>query len=450
MNKIRNDYTKHSAQKLLTIGKIAIILSFFILPYFIYEDIYISKLPSYTVLFRLLPLFFSSLIIILYLTPIKNNLKILKFLYISFLISLMTMMCFFIAVTINSHLYNIFLIGTLVVIICIYAGSVGGIKLLAPVYGVPLAALAVYLIIRGDFPRERLIYISNPIVITLVIVIIAEIQERLRYKEFKSKGIIEYEKSELEKKNDIIKIKNEQFDSELNLAKSIQNNLIPQSMPGIKGIKLSSLYLPMIGIGGDFFDFIRFKEENLIGIFISDVSGHGVSAALISSMVKTLVNTAGEEKSSPGQLLKYINEKLISQVNGHFVTAFYGIYNTKNKIFNYARGGHNFPFLIRNNRITELRSEGKILGIFDGLKYQENEIQLQVNDKLLFYTDGLVEAKNSEGSEFEEIILSETHTDNIIFNNQDFVKGIHDRLIKFIGNESFDDDICVVGMEVGH
>ena len=143
---------------------------------------------------------------------------------------------------------------------------------------------------------------------------------------------------ELKEKNDIIQ-------KELILAGNIYKNLIPSSFPEIEDIEFSSIFLPMDELGGDFYDFIKFKEQNLVGIFISDVSGHGVPAALISSMVKTLINTAHKESLSPSKFLTYIDNKIYGQTVGNFITAFYGVYDGNKKTLRYSGGDIAFHWL---------------------------------------------------------------------------------------------------------
>ena len=247
------------------------------------------------------------------------------------------------------------------------------------------------------------------------------------------------EKRELAQKNTI-------FENQIKLAKKIQNNLIPGSPPQIKGVKLASIYQPMIDVGGDFFDFIPFEQSNLMGIFISDVSGHGVPAALITSMIKALIESAGKVHFSPKEMLTYINEKLFGLTNDNFITAFYGVYNLETKTLKYARAAHNFPYLISNNEITHLESKGKFLGVFKEINVEEEEVKLSRKDKILFFTDGLIEAKNND-SDFESVI------EDLIINYSRlpigmFVENIFMELKDFTGKDVFNDDVCIVGMEI--
>jgi serine phosphatase RsbU (regulator of sigma subunit) len=258
---------------------------------------------------------------------------------------------------------------------------------------------------------------------------------------------LEKQKKEVDDKNRLIKAKNRQLMDELKLARQIQENLIPKNPPSIPGISLDSFYKPMEDVGGDFFDFIQIREPNLLGIFISDVSGHGVPAALITSMLKTLIETAGEERLSPAALLGYINQKILNQTNSNFLTAFYGIFNIEKSTLTYARASHNYPILMRENRLIELTSRGKMLGVLSDLEFEEKTVQLEKGDKILFYTDGLTEAINPEGKEFGDILPE------ILLSHKDkplalFLNSLYYHLLHFREDYLFEDDVCVVGMEI--
>lgn len=259
-------------------------------------------------------------------------------------------------------------------------------------------------------------------------------------------SLVEKQKKELENKNKIIEAKNYQFVEELKLAKIIQQSLIP-IIPEIPGVKLSALYKPMEDVGGDLYDFIKIRETNLFGIFISDVSGHGVPAALITSMVKTLVETAGEKRIKPAELLTFMNEKLVDQTGGNFLTAFYGVYDSSHSIFTYSKGAHNSPYIIRGSEIIPLEANGKVLAIWEDAAFEEKQIKLFPGDKILFYTDGLTEAVNSENEEFEEIMFSFL-LENSHLSAQNLTDAIYHALLNHRGDYHFEDDVCILVMEI--
>jgi hypothetical protein len=134
---------------------------------------------------------------------------------------------------------------------------------------------------------------------------------------------------ELEKERNILKARNEAIENDLSLAKNIQINLLPK----IHMSDISAIYKSMDKVGGDFYDFIRYENKDLTGIFLSDVSGHGVPAALIMSMLKSILLQIAASISDPSILLENLNSNIINLSSGNFITAFYGIYNRKKDTF---------------------------------------------------------------------------------------------------------------------
>ncbi len=246
---------------------------------------------------------------------------------------------------------------------------------------------------------------------------------------------------ELQKRTD-------ELQAELTIARKVQEQIIPQQNPQIPGLTIHTVYRPMLEVGGDLYDFISFKGNNKIGIFISDVSGHGVQAAFITSMVKTIINSSEKEKDSTSLLLSNINAKIIDLIGNNFLTAFYAIYDVSKKVLKYSRGGHNYPFLIRDKKVIHLESKGRTIGILNKSNFEEKEILLQSDDKIIIYTDGLTEALNQKQEEFEDHLI-----DNILVANTDksinnYVDMIYKNLIHFHNSDEFEDDVCIIGMQV--
>ncbi len=251
----------------------------------------------------------------------------------------------------------------------------------------------------------------------------------------------------LAKMNIFLRNRHRQFLDELKLAKNIQQQLIPRVIPEIKNMEIAAFYKPMENLGGDLYDFIKVREPNIFGFFISDVSGHGVPAALIMSMIKSLLETSGENRIDSNLLLMYINEKISGNTGGNFLTAFYGLYNAETKKFKYSRAGHNYPLILRGNEIIELKGKGRILGIMNNLTFETNEIDLEQGDKVLLYTDGLTEATNPQGNEFEKY-LPEVMRKNKDQEINNFIEKIYHELLNFKENYIFEDDVCMVGLNI--
>ncbi len=260
--------------------------------------------------------------------------------------------------------------------------------------------------------------------------------------------------SELEKERRLLSEKNKIIENDIFLAKTIQQGLIPKSSPVTF---ISSFYKPMTQVGGDFYDFVKFRDPNQIGIFISDVSGHGVPAAFITSMLKTTILQSGNRKEDPAELMSYINEVLLDQTAGNFITAFYGIYDSGKKSLRYANAGHPLPYIITDEIITQLpRAKSTALAIFTNSfleeknkSYRNFEVILHSDSKLFLYTDGLSEACSAiDNTFFEQKIMLEVFAENKNLSSQSFIENLFKALISFRGTDSFEDDVCLICLDV--
>ena len=237
---------------------------------------------------------------------------------------------------------------------------------------------------------------------------------------------------------------------DLKLAAVVQKALISDK-PDIPGIKIHSIYKPMILIGGDFFTFVKFRNEERFGVFIADVNGHGVSAALVTGILAVLINSSGELKSEPAEFLHDINSRIVDLGLDIYFTALYGICDVKNKTFTYARGGHNRPFWIQqNHEISELNADGPMLGVMKDISIETQTVPFSSGDKLIIYTDGLTETENNDGIAFETQTLRDTLDKNADMNIQDYINSIYEKLIEFRGSDKFTLTryVCILGIEL--
>ena len=271
-------------------------------------------------------------------------------------------------------------------------------------------------------------------------------------------------RAELEKERNLLKDRNNIIEKDLVMARNILMNLIPSScfFPGI-----AYFFKPMDIVGGDFFDFIQFRDKNKIGIFICDVAGHGLPSAFITSMVKTTIDQAIQVRENPAMLLALLNDMLIPVNSGKFVTAFYAIYDGNTRSLTYSKAGHNNPYLISGKSISMLKPGKKCipLGIFHNdhliktdTDYVNETISLPQGEKILFYTDGLTETRKlrtgifnpeePEARDFESSGLIEAFMDNSQLPPQQFIDRIIELLTVFRGTESLEDDLCLICLEV--
>jgi sigma-B regulation protein RsbU (phosphoserine phosphatase) len=186
------------------------------------------------------------------------------------------------------------------------------------------------------------------------------------------------------------------IDRELSVARQIQSSILPQAMPRVSGISLAARYRPMTAVAGDFYDFVEIDGQRL-GVLVADVCGHGVPAALLASMVKVAFAAQHDRADRPGALLSTLNDALYGRLAGQFVTAAYVFIDAASGLIRYAAAGHP-PMLCLARRTRDCRAlekNGFALGFVPGADYEELEQPLESGDRLLLYTDGVVEAANA-------------------------------------------------------
>jgi sigma-B regulation protein RsbU (phosphoserine phosphatase) len=189
--------------------------------------------------------------------------------------------------------------------------------------------------------------------------------------------------------------------TELETARQIQLSILPREAPALPGIDIAAHYSPMTSVAGDFYDFIKVDEHRL-GTLVADVSGHGMSAALIASMLKIAFAEQAESAADPARLLSGLNQTLCGKFKGHFVTAAYVFVDTEKKMLRYAGAGHP-PMLMRshaNGGARELVENGLFLGAFPFAEYSAIELPFEPGDWVMLYTDGVLEMNNANEEEF--------------------------------------------------
>jgi phosphoserine phosphatase RsbU/P len=187
---------------------------------------------------------------------------------------------------------------------------------------------------------------------------------------------------------------------ELEIARNIQAQLLPQPALKAGGLTIASRYVPATSVAGDFYDFL--VKDGSLGVLIADVSGHGIPAALSASMVKVAVRAQTERAAEPAGVLYGMNSILCGNLQGQFVSAAYLFLNPAQKILTYAGAGHP-PLLVwrsRDQQIESLEENGFPLGIFSDGRYSAKAVPLAHGDRCVLYTDGLLEAPGRTGEEF--------------------------------------------------
>ena len=188
---------------------------------------------------------------------------------------------------------------------------------------------------------------------------------------------------------------------EMDTARQIQLSILPREIPAIKGLDIAARYIPMTSVAGDFYDFIPIDEKR-IGILVADVSGHGMPAALISSMLKIALDGQIKCASDPASVLAGLNRALCGKFKGHFVTAAYIFVDTEKQSLRYAGAGHP-PLILRDQSAAATREfveNGLFLGFFPEATYTSVELPFKPGDWGVLYTDGILETTDLSGEEF--------------------------------------------------
>jgi sigma-B regulation protein RsbU (phosphoserine phosphatase) len=191
---------------------------------------------------------------------------------------------------------------------------------------------------------------------------------------------------------------------ELELARRIQLSLLPAAFPESTVFRIAARYVPMNSVAGDLYDIIA-SDSSRIGLFIADVSGHGVPAALIASMVKMAAISQRDHAEHPAQLLTGMNRALCGNTQGQYVTGAYAWLDAGSRELRYAAAGHPSMFRLRNGQVTEIAENGLLLAASESATYDDITVPLEPGDRLMLYTDGLIEARNGEGKLFGEEAL---------------------------------------------
>jgi len=191
------------------------------------------------------------------------------------------------------------------------------------------------------------------------------------------------------------------INKELDIARRIQSSILPQNVPVLAGLDVAARYVPMSAVAGDFYDFL-FVDEKRLGVLVADVTGHGVPAALIASMLKVAFAGQASHAHDPARVLAGLNRALCGKFEEHFVTAAYLFVDLGNSLVRYSAAGH--PPLILATRsdgnVREIEENGLMLGLFPEATYSSVEIPIASGDRCLLYTDGVFEASNTAREEF--------------------------------------------------
>ncbi|HEX7158479.1 MAG TPA: PP2C family protein-serine/threonine phosphatase [Edaphobacter sp.] len=196
-----------------------------------------------------------------------------------------------------------------------------------------------------------------------------------------------------------------EIQKELDVARRIQLSILPSGFPELPSFRVVARYVPMTAVAGDFYEFLV-ADETQAGLLIADVSGHGVPSALIASMVKLAASSQKEYLREPARLLKGMNSALCGNTQSQFVTAAYVHLDARAKEMRYSAAAHLPMLLLRGGDVTAVEENGLMLAAFDFADYSTAVYPLMPGDRLVLYTDGIVEAEDEKQEQYGHERLS--------------------------------------------
>jgi len=240
------------------------------------------------------------------------------------------------------------------------------------------------------------------------------------------------------------------FEDDLRMAGKIQQALLPQTVPDIRGFQVAAKWLPANQVGGDYYDFLPCGGDEGARIVVADAMGKGVSAGIVMSNLQGALRVLCQDIHSPGQLVTKLNHWLCRNVP---VTNFVSMLcvcleetDADETTLTYVNAGHPMPILVRKDgRVKRLDVTGGILGVHEGFLYSENKVAISKGDLLFLYTDGVTEITNSNGDMFEDDLLIEFIRAQCRKPFDDVIENLLEELAAFCGDPNgLDDDLTIV------
>ena len=198
----------------------------------------------------------------------------------------------------------------------------------------------------------------------------------------------------------------QRLEHELAIARQVQAQLFPKEKPAVQGVEIEAACRPARVVSGDYYDFLPLGPERL-GIALADISGKGISAALIMASLQAALRSQalfdGHGPGDTGDIVRRLNQQLYrSTAPDLYATFFYGVYDAQRRQLEYTNAGHPPPFCITGQKVRRLDTGGTVIGLFDDCHYESQVIDVAPGSLLIAYSDGLTEAENADGQEFED------------------------------------------------
>lgn len=246
-------------------------------------------------------------------------------------------------------------------------------------------------------------------------------------------------------------IEKERLEEEMRLARQIQENLQPKSMPDFRGVDLAMLALPSRHVAGDYLDIVKLSDDRLL-LAIGDVTGKGVPASLLMSNLQAALHVLVPMEITLEEATAHINRVISGNTDfDKFITYFHCIYNSSTSVLDYVNAGHNPPYLVRgaDGSVEELEEGGLLLGVMSGSQYQRGTSTIVTGDIVVMFTDGVTEAMSPEEEEYGEERLLEVLAEARGGTATEILDAIHRDVIAFTGSATaLSDDLTMVVMKL--
>lgn len=263
-----------------------------------------------------------------------------------------------------------------------------------------------------------------------------------------NQGAVAIENARLFQEN----LEKQRMEEELAIARDLQMSMLPPSCPQIRGFEIAALSIPAREVGGDFYDFIDMGQDR-VGLVIGDVTGKSVSGALVMSASRSVFRMLSEDALDVGEIMMRANRRTKKDIKtGMFVALLYAVLDAKERTISMCSAGQTQPlfFSSKTGKATLVETKGDKfpLGILEDSEYVETRLQLFPGDRIIFYTDGMVEAMNEQGEIFGFERLIEAVQDAHSLSAESLLRTVLERIDAFSGNASQHDDLTAIVLSV--
>jgi serine phosphatase RsbU (regulator of sigma subunit) len=244
-------------------------------------------------------------------------------------------------------------------------------------------------------------------------------------------------------------IEKERLERELQVAFEIQTSILPQTLPELDGYDFGALMVPARAVGGDFYDIVPLSA-NKVGVIIGDVADKGVPSAIFMAQTHALLYAMAKRDTKPAQVLRIVNELLLKiGESSLFVTVLYGVLDRTTSEFTYARAGHELPIILTADGKADIApyEQGQLMGILDDLILDEQTIHIPPGGTVVLYTDGVIDARHSNGESFGMQRLLGVIKQPNIGSAQDQCDQLWQTLCDFQTKDAQEDDVTIVAVK---